>query len=172
MKRTLAILGLLVCTTGVAFADEVAVAEMAAPQQVEIQSQLDRQTLDNKYKRGPQFDSEYKNVKDKIKYDKTVKNQKFNPRKDGLKPGFDNKAGIKNYRESRPDIRNDRFNPNFNARRQDFRGHRPAPYMGHHKNPHRRYMSHKPQTRSIKSYKARNHKFDNRRAFNKSVRTR
>ncbi|MCR5265350.1 MAG: hypothetical protein K6E29_02000 [Cyanobacteria bacterium RUI128] len=172
MKRTLAILGLLVCTTGVVFAEETPVAEITAPQQVEVQSQLDRQTFDNRYKNGPKFDSQFKNVNDNIKYDKSVKGQKFSPNKDNRPLKFGNKTSNREVRGVRHDFRNDRFNPNLNSRHQNFRYGRPAPYMGHHQKPYRGYRAYNHRNHNMKNYRAHNNRNVSRRAYNKNFRTR
>ena len=137
MKKILAILGLLLCTGGFAYADEIASVDTLTPiQQVEVQNQLNRETFnkdkfntENQYKRN--FDKE----KNSIKFDKSVKDKKF---KNGQPPKFD--------KNGKPDFKPDRPIPKGDLGKRppksgDFRTHHNPPKHFQNKNTHKHNMS-------------------------------
>ena len=162
MKRTLIALGLLVCTTGIAFAEEVATTELgpAAIQEAQIQNELNKATFDKRtFNQNPQ---KYKNqAQNRIKYDESVnrgkyKNfdkrptEKFNPKKGDIKG-------------SHPDFRNDRFNPNMRGPRplpKDKIGHRPYRHGDFKKYDNRPHLKgHHPYNPKVGKY--HNHQRNN-----------
>ena len=163
MKKTLAILSLMICTPGVVFADEVPVADtLNVTQQVEVQNQLDKQTFD-KDKFNPQnhYRQNFDKQKNSVKFDKSVNDRKFKkPPKDfkkGQPPKFD-KNGRPDFKPDKPFHKGDlgrRPNPH-----RDFRdSHRPPQHFqnkyGHNPNMKK---SHKISHKNLK-------KNTNRRAY-------
>ena len=88
MKKSLAILGLLLCTTGLAYADEIATADtLNVTQQVEVQQQLNKQTFDrDKFNAQNEYRQNFEKQKNNVKFDKSVNDRKF---KNGQPPEFD-----------------------------------------------------------------------------------
>ena len=161
MKKTLAILGLLVCTTGVVFADEViADAPMAAPQQIEVQSQLDKQTFNKSKFNNNQYKPNFKNQKDNMKFDKSVNNRKF---KDGQPPKFD-KKGKPDFKAGRPVPKGDLSNRLL--RHGDFKPHHKHHGQFDNRRAHRQNMN--------RSHKAKHNmkRYNNRKAYNRPVKRR
>ena len=131
MKKNLLILGLLLCTTGFAFADETtAQLPNNTVQQAEIQSQIDRSTFEN-YEKQNKFNKSLKGdpAKDKVKYDKSVTNHKYK-NFDSKYPNrgkFDKQQPkINEYHNFRPEMRANRKPDIFRPK------HKPLPkgYIG------------------------------------------
>lgn len=165
MKKALVILGLLVSSMGVVMADEVTSPDLTPAQQVEIQSQLDKQTF--RGNQSQQYNFENKNVNKQIKYDKSIKNNKYSVRNKDSSQKFDKKTG---YYKGQPDIRNDRFDHKLKPQYRDFKDNRHVPHMAHYKKHNGINVHHRQP--NIRNFNARNHKYDNRRAFNKPVKRR
>jgi len=158
MKKSLAILGLLVCTTGVVFADELTTVTNTAPTQVEIQNQLDRTNF-QRTEMNQKFNKSLKNDNtirsDKIKYDKSVKEG--------------------NFRNARPKIENktSQFNPKFkdkkspNNRFAEYRPHRHGDMHRPHYPQHKRGYVKNAHRPNIHSHKISRRTAINRRAYNK-----
>lgn len=164
MKKALAILGLLVCTTGVVFADEVADVQVAPQQEVEIQSQLDKQTFDrdkNQFNQNPKFNSELKKGDSNIKYDKSVKNQKFKTQKPQK---FDKKLGKQDIKSQKPFFKND----NLGKQADIFKYQRPNHKMVYHRGQHNFNRHHRPN-QNMRMHRYDNHRMINRRAYNRPI---
>lgn len=135
MKKNLIILGLLVCTTGIAFADEVTTAnnEPIVTQQVEVQNQIDKETFQN-IEQNRKFNKEinqgFKNKsQDKIKLDKSVNNKKF---KNGENWGNDK------YNSKKHSIFSKGYkNPKFTKDKQEPKFNKKTPIKYSHKRPQR-----------------------------------
>ena len=161
MKKALAILGLLVCTTGVVFADEVADVQAQVPQEVEIQSQLDKQTFDrdkNKFNQNPKFNSELKKGDSNIKYDKSVKNQKFNTKRPQI---YGKKFDKQDIKANKPFLKNDK-------KADLFKYQKPNHKMGYYKGYHNIHRHHRPN-QNMRMHRYDNHRMINRRAYNRPI---
>ena len=143
MKKILTVLCLLVISAGVANANQT---QATAPQEVEIQSQVDKQTFSNnndKFTQNPRFNSEFQKGNSNIKFDKSVKDKKFYTKD---KQKFD---------------KNKKFNRQTTIYNYDKRP------IGYHRGQRNMYRHHKPH------YQMRVHRFNNKminkRAYNKPI---
>ena len=181
MKKSLAILGLLICTTGFAYADEIATADtLNVTQQVEVQNELNKQTFDkDKFNPQNQYKQNFEKQKNDIKFDKSVNDRKF---KNGQPQKFDkNKKPPKEFKKNLPPEFNKNCKPDFKPDKKmpkgEFKNHpqKPGDFKAHNKPPkHFKYKgAHKP---NINKYRHSNHKNlrknTTRRAYNHNYKRR
>ena len=169
MKKTLATLGLLICTSGLVYANDTVTVDtpiQATETQPQIEKQLPAQRQFNNYKNGPEF----KNF-DNQKFDKSVKNQKFDPKKADKTQKF-KKIGKGDVKNKKYDIRNDKFNPNFKPKNANMYRIHHHHYVSHYPRHSQKLRAHNHRHYDIKNYKTRNHKMHNRSAYNRSAKIR
>ena len=161
MKKSLVILGLLVCSAGFVYADEVVATDVT--QQVEIQNSLDKtnfENMDKIRKFNKSLDSEKK--VDKIKFDKSVKDKKYKDF-DKKQPKLDKYKADKKIK-AKPTINDKRFLRDVKPHKPEpnIYSHRPHKPLMHHRGHHNPYMrnGHKPQ-----KFTNKNFKHQNRRAY-------
>lgn len=181
MKKSLLILGLLVCTSGVVMAEPVVQENFTPQTQTEVQSAIDKATFNQN-----QIDSQRK-FADKSKYQGKVKYDKNS--KEDIKPFYK-----KDLKTQKPEFKKDFSKNKYRANRPEYRGqslsgfrdHRPNPYGRMTQKPHRpeyrgynrhhqmNRFSHNPKmNKNHKVSKTNLKKLNNKKAYNtKSVKTR
>ncbi len=145
MKKTLAILGLLVCSTGFVFADEVTTTDVT--QQVEIQNNLDRTNFENMDK-NRKFNKSLESDKkaDKIKFDKSVNDKKYKNFDKKGKYSDKDKGDVSKKQKFAKDRLNPKFDKNFPNKYSNKHPQKPMNLKKAHK-PHHHYSrySHNPR---------------------------
>lgn len=151
MKKNLIIFGLLLCTSGFAFADETVISQANENPitQTEVQSQIDKNTFNN-IERNQKFNRSLndKTPKEKIKYDKSIKDNKYKnfDKRSKYDNDFYNKKS--DYKGVRPELQK--------GYKPDIRGHRPAPdRFSEHRPPkhHQIKREHRPPMNMKKAHR-------------------
>lgn len=163
MKKTLAILGLLVCTSGIVYAENATVVESTA-QQTDV-PQVEKQYTDNvRFKDSNDIKAIRKT--EKQNFVKKADRKELKANKDIQKHKF-SRIGKDEYRGQKSDIRNDKYNPKF----KDFRANRPNHYMSRNQKHNQRFNSHNHRHHNMRHYRVHNRIY-NKRAYRQPAKIR